>query len=306
MDIRGYLLPTLLATALHVLVLGALLHHWVGEAEADRRLPRHIQAQMIDLEAFTNNNQPAQSDAPAVDEDAQQRAEAQARAEAQRQAQEAQRQAQQAAEQRAQQEARQKAEAAARQKAEQAARLKAEQEAKRKAEVQAKQKAAEEARRQAQAKREAEEKARRAAEAKAQAEAKARAKAEAEAKAKAAAEAAARAQAEAARQQAAQRAESIVGDIQGYIQALVQRNWRIPATARNGMEAVVQIRLFGNGEIDQASIVKSSGDKAFDRSALQAVYRTERFERVAEVDPILFERRLRVIQVIFRPEGLRW
>ena len=42
------------------------------------------------------------------------------------------------------------------------------------------------------------------------------------------------------------------------------------------------------------------------RSALQAVFRVEKFERVSDVDPIMFERRLRRILVTFRPEGLRW
>jgi colicin import membrane protein len=72
------------------------------------------------------------------------------------------------------------------------------------------------------------------------------------------------------------------------------------------MSAVVAINLFPSGEIDQAYIETSSGDQAFDRSALQAVFRVERFERVSDVDPILFERRLRRILVTFRPEGLRW
>lgn len=305
MDIRGYLLPTVLATLLHVLVLGGLLTHWVGASEPEHHRPRHIQAQMIDLEAFSDSL-PVQSTAAAAEAEAEA-----ARQEARRQAEVAAKQAEREAraEAEAKAEAKRQAEAA-RAQAEKEARLKAE-EARRQEQAMARQRAAEEAERKAQAQREAQEKARQEAAAKAQAEARAKAeaqaRAQAEAKARAEAEAAARAEAEAARQQAAaQRAESIIGDIQGYIQALVQRNWRIPATARNGMEAVVQIRLFGNGEIDQASIVKSSGDQAFDRSALQAVYRTERFSRVAEVDPILFERRLRSIQVIFRPEGLRW
>lgn len=303
MEIRGYLLPAVLAALLHVLVLGALLTHWVGRTEDMQRTPRHIQARMIDLDALATR---AATPSPEPAELEQNSAEANAaQAARQRQAEEAQaaqRRAEEAARQEAQEQARRQAEAQAakrkaeqdaKRKAEQAARLKAEQEAKRRAQALAREKAAE-AERQAQAQREAQEKARKAAQAKAEAEARAREQAAAQAKA------------EAARQAAAQQAQAVIGDIQGYIQALVQRNWRIPATARNGMEAVVSIRLLGNGEIDQASILRSSGDQAFDRSALQAVYRTERFERVAQVDPLLFERRLRTIQLVFRPEGLRW
>ncbi|SEG01659.1 cell envelope integrity protein TolA [Marinobacterium lutimaris] len=305
MEFRGYILPTILATLLHVVILGALLTHWVGKAEPERSMPRHIQAKMIDLEALSQ--QSSQSAPPPAQPDRQEQERAQQREEARqaeqaRQKAEADRQAKVKAEEqaKAKAEAERKAQADAEQK-------KAELAAKKKAEAQAKQKAAEEAERKAQAKREAEAKAKAEAQAKAKAEAEAKARAQAEAKKRAEQEAAAQAaKAEQARQQAAQRAESVVGDIQSYINELLRRNWRIPATARNGMEAEVSIRLLGNGEIDQVSIVKSSGDAAFDRSAVQAVQRTERFDRVAEVDPILFERRLRSIRVVFRPEGLRW
>lgn len=316
MDIRSYGLPTLFATLLHVVVLGALLSHWIGDVEPERRSTPHIQARMIDLEAFSNRVAPP-TPAPQPDREAEDRKAAQekadrekARQEETRRQAEAKRQ-QEIQKQKAAEEAqRQKQVAEQKRKAEaEVKRKQAELEAKRKAEALAKRKAEEEAKRQAQAqaKREAQEKAKAeaAAKAKAKAEAEAKALAQAEAKARAEAEAVAKAQAE-ARQAAQQRAESVVGDMQGYIQALIQRNWLVPKTARNGMEAVVAIRLLGNGEVDQASIYKSSGNAAFDNSALQAVYRTERFERVAEVDPILFERRLRSIHIVFRPEGLRW
>lgn len=319
MDIRSYGLPTLFATLLHVVVLGALLNHWIGESEPERRSVPHIQARMIDLEAFSHQVAPPAPDQQAAEQKAAEQKAAERKATEQKAAQqkEAKEKAQREAEAKKQQEIQKKkaAEEAQKQKqiAEQkskaeaeAKRKQAELEAKKKADALAKRKAEEEAKRQAQAKREAQEKAKAEAAAKAKAQAAAEAKARAEAEAAAAEKAKAEQARQAAQQAALQRAESVVGDIQGYIQALIQRNWLVPKTARNGMEAVVAIRLLGNGEVDQASIYKSSGDAAFDQSALQAVYRTERFERVAEVDPILFERRLRSIHIVFRPEGLRW
>jgi len=86
----------------------------------------------------------------------------------------------------------------------------------------------------------------------------------------------------------------------------LQLAWRIPSTARNGMSAVVAINLFPSGEIDQAYIDTSSGDEAYDRSALQAAYRVGKFENVADLNPILFERRMRRILVTFRPDGVKW
>jgi colicin import membrane protein len=72
------------------------------------------------------------------------------------------------------------------------------------------------------------------------------------------------------------------------------------------MEAVVAIHFLPSGEVDQAYIHTSSGNAQFDSSAVQAVLRARSFPRVADVDPLLFERRLRKLLVKFRPEGLRW
>jgi len=124
-----------------------------------------------------------------------------------------------------------------------------------------------------------------------------------------------KAKAEAAMQSAlnggadAKRAEQrarIVGDIQGYMQGLLQQAWRIPSTARSGMSAVAEINLFPSGDIDSATIVTSSGDQAFDRSVLQAIFRVERFDRMSDIDPVYFERSLRKTLITFRPNGLRW
>lgn len=106
----------------------------------------------------------------------------------------------------------------------------------------------------------------------------------------------------------AQRAEDgkIAYEAASYVSAKVQENWRIPSTARNGMSAVVAINLFPSGDIDQAYIESSSGDQAFDRSALKAVFRAEPFQSIADIDPIIFERSLRRLLITFRPEGLRW
>lgn len=91
-----------------------------------------------------------------------------------------------------------------------------------------------------------------------------------------------------------------------YINSELSRNWRISSAFRDGMEAVVEIRLFPSGEVDSANLVKSSGDSGFDNAAVQAVFKVDRFVRVAEVDPLTFERNLRKFRVKFRPEGLRW
>ena len=103
-----------------------------------------------------------------------------------------------------------------------------------------------------------------------------------------------------------ERNNDVLNEIRSYIRMRLQLAWRIPSTARNGMSAVVAINLFPSGEIDQAYIDTSSGDEAYDRSALQAAYRVGKFENVADLNPILFERRMRRILVTFRPDGVKW
>lgn len=87
---------------------------------------------------------------------------------------------------------------------------------------------------------------------------------------------------------------------------LLEDNWRIPSSSRNGMSAFVQIELFPNGDVDIATISHSSGDMPFDRSVLQAVKRVGHFDFIDDIDPVEFERKWRKVLIEFRPEGLRW
>ncbi|SIQ29582.1 cell envelope integrity protein TolA [Marinobacterium stanieri] len=306
-DFRSYILPTFLALLIHGLVLALLSTHWIDHSEPKRSMPRHIQAQMIDLNALAER----QAEQERITQEKAKQAEA-AKAKAQREREQA------AAEKRRQELERKKAKAEAERKAKQEAERKRQQEIARKREAEQKKKAELAARKKAEAearKRKAEEQARREAE-KAKQEAAERARKEAERREQQAKaeqelqqalerERQARAKAEAAAA-ARQQSQAVIGDIRSYIQAVLQDSWRIPSTARNGMEAIVTIHLLPSGEVDQAYIAKSSGNAAFDNTAVQAVYRVQSFPRVADVDPILFERQLRKLQVKFKPEGLRW
>lgn len=123
---------------------------------------------------------------------------------------------------------------------------------------------------------------------------------------KAAAEAKQKAELEKRRQAALEKNKQTVADFSSYVVSEISRRWIRPATARNGMQATALVVLFPSGEIDSVEIVQSSGDLGFDRSAENAVYKVGRFSRASEIDPVLFDRNLRRIKVIFRPEGLRY
>jgi colicin import membrane protein len=85
----------------------------------------------------------------------------------------------------------------------------------------------------------------------------------------------------------------------------VQQNWSRPPSTRNGMTAVLEIRMLPTGQVVGVAIKKSSGDAPFDRAAEQAVKRVDRFEEVKNIPPDIFEKHFRQFLFTFRPEDLR-
>jgi colicin import membrane protein len=88
----------------------------------------------------------------------------------------------------------------------------------------------------------------------------------------------------------------------GLIQQTISRNWVRPPSARTGMVVTLRINLLPGGELNDVNILKSSGNAAFDRSALAAVQKAGRFP-VPE-DPIKFNRNFRTLNVRFAPDDL--
>ncbi|THG82182.1 cell envelope integrity protein TolA [Pseudomonas sp. A-1] len=207
-------------------------------------------------------------------------------------------------------EQKQQADIAKKKAAEEAAKKKAAEElAKKKAQEEAaKKKAAEEAKKKA-----AEEQAKKAAE-----EARKKAAAE-EAKKKAAAEAARKAQED---KKAAALAELLADDVQhqqaladevgdkvagnldDLIINLVSQQWRRPPSARNGMSVEVLIQMLPDGTITNASVKRSSGDVAFDNSAVAAVRNVGRIPEMQQLDRATFDKMYRQRRIIFKPEDL--
>lgn len=90
----------------------------------------------------------------------------------------------------------------------------------------------------------------------------------------------------------------------GQIQADIIQNWSRPPSARNGMQTLLKVYLVPTGEVVDVSVLTSSGNDAFDRSAIQAVRKVRRFE--VPGDARLFEEKFREFEVLFRPEDLRF
>lgn len=92
---------------------------------------------------------------------------------------------------------------------------------------------------------------------------------------------------------------------QSYRYGIYQRivsNWSRPPSARNGMEARLQVELVPTGDVVAVMLIESSGSAAFDQSAEAAVRKARRFE-VPE-DNALFEKYFRRFTLLFKPEDL--
>lgn len=104
---------------------------------------------------------------------------------------------------------------------------------------------------------------------------------------------------------AAETLEAIEDISQVYITEIylaVVQNWSRPPSARNNMSAIVLVELFPSGDLNTVGVVESSGNAAFDRSALNAVKRAAPF--TVPDDLALFESSFRSFTLNFRPQDL--
>ena len=82
----------------------------------------------------------------------------------------------------------------------------------------------------------------------------------------------------------------------------VVANLSRPPSARNGMQARLLVELIPTGAVVGVTVVESSGNGAFDRSAEAAVRKARAFDVPREPD--LFERHFRRFSLLFKPEDL--
>jgi TonB family protein len=111
-----------------------------------------------------------------------------------------------------------------------------------------------------------------------------------------------------AEEDAAREAESEQDLVNSYIakiMAMVESVWSRPPSARNGMQAILVVNLIPTGEVVNVSVAESSGNAAFDASAVNAVYKVARFDDLQGMKTEMFEANFRRFRLIFKPEDLR-
>ncbi|MCI0508960.1 cell division and transport-associated protein TolA [Chromohalobacter marismortui] len=315
----GYGWPVLLAIGVHIAALMLTVIKW-PESTPDPTSSSVVQATLVRAETATNQPQqtkdatppatsqpkdqedasqpaasppPEPSDQPTAESDVQIPDEVveEAKAQAQRLQEEARRAAQQRAE-------------AERQRQKEAAQRQAQAEAERKRQAQA----------EAERKRQAQAEAERKRQAQAEAEQKRQAQAEAEQKRLAAlAERAAQANASSLdeliseEQQSianAEQASEAANGFKNLVRRYVEQSWNLPSNISSDLRAIVQIQLLPTGELVSATILQSSGNSTFDRSAINAIEKASPFREMSKLDASVRDQ-FREFNLDFNPEDIR-
>ena len=103
---------------------------------------------------------------------------------------------------------------------------------------------------------------------------------------------------------------AVTGELSASFVALIQRTvinyWSRPPSARNGMECELVVQLVPTGEVVSVTVVRSSGNAAFDASAVNAVKKAAAFPELQQLPSAEFEKNFRRLNLIFRPEDLRY
>ncbi len=93
-------------------------------------------------------------------------------------------------------------------------------------------------------------------------------------------------------------------DIEKYsymIKRQVRENWKRPNNLNINLKTEIQLNLVPTGEILSATIIKGSGNRAFDESAMSAILKVKSFEGLT-MQMKLFDQHFRKFILIFTPE----
>ncbi|MEC8442914.1 MAG: cell envelope integrity protein TolA, partial [Pseudomonadota bacterium] len=111
-------------------------------------------------------------------------------------------------------------------------------------------------------------------------------------------EAAARAAAE------AERAAVLTSEYQDLIRAQVASVWSYPPNVTRDLEVEVRLAMVPTGEVISATVTRSSGHEALDRSVEQAIMKASPLPVPDDIR--VFEKNFRTLTMKFRPENASW
>jgi colicin import membrane protein len=97
--------------------------------------------------------------------------------------------------------------------------------------------------------------------------------------------------------------DEVAGNLDDLIRLRAAEGWNRPPSARNGMAVQVRVNMLPDGTITAAAVARSSGDPAFDSSAVAAVRNIGRITEMQQLKPNEFNR-YRSFTMTFTPEDL--
>jgi len=119
------------------------------------------------------------------------------------------------------------------------------------------------------------------------------------------AEAEIRRQEETARQAAAaEKAAQLTAEYQDLIRAQVASVWSYPPNVSRDLEVEVRLVMVPTGEVISATVTRSSGHDALDRSVEQAIMKASPLPVPDDIR--VFEKNFRTLTMKFRPENASW
>ena len=105
--------------------------------------------------------------------------------------------------------------------------------------------------------------------------------------------------------QIAENDEQIVSSYSALIIKRVENSWTRPPSARRDMRVELLIQMVPTGRVVSVTVVKSSGNTAFDLSAEQAVRKIDHFPELQQLEPRVFEQNFRKFRMGLSPKDLR-
>lgn len=84
----------------------------------------------------------------------------------------------------------------------------------------------------------------------------------------------------------------------------ISSNWHRPASAKDGMQVTIEIEMGRKGVIKQVRVHQSSGNKAFDTSAVKAIQDVKAIPEIASLPTDLYLSLYKNRKVLFTPESL--
>ena len=84
----------------------------------------------------------------------------------------------------------------------------------------------------------------------------------------------------------------------------ISKNWYRPPSARNNMRTVLKIKLTPAGKVQYVQILDTSGNRAFDLSAKEAILKSE-FPEIQNLPLSTYEKYFRMFNIHFIPQDLQ-